>query len=248
MKRRQWRRSREQHRGASADVAGSTGAGRRERARRSTSTACRSAGGLAAVPRAHRRLRARPARLRQLRQARPLRLLDRRLRRASSRRSRPARTRALSLVVHDWGASGSRSPRRCRSGSSGSSLIERRAVRCRATAGTASRACGGRRCVGELSMGYSFKAGMRRLARVARRARPAPRRWSTRSGSHWDHGTQRAILKLYRSARPPARAGGRAARRRKGAGARPVGRGRPYLPPSFAQVWRTGSAGRPRST
>src|SRR3954465_7748430 len=92
--------------------------------------------------------------------------------------------------------------------------------------------------LGELSMGYSFKAGMRRFSRewLAAPGR-APQEMVDEVWRHWDHGTQRAILKLYRSA-PPARLA--AAGERLGEVKAPAlvawGEDDPYLPPSFAHA------------
>jgi pimeloyl-ACP methyl ester carboxylesterase len=92
--------------------------------------------------------------------------------------------------------------------------------------------------LGELSMGYSFKAGMRRFSREWLAAPgPAPPEMVDEVWRHWDHGTQRAILKLYRSA-PPARLA--AAGDGLGAVKAPAlvvwGEDDPYLPPSFAHA------------
>lgn len=56
---------------------------------------------------------------------------------------------------------------------------------------------------GELFMGFSFKWNMRLASREWLTAEgPAPDAMVDEVWSHWDHGTQRAILKLYRSASP----------------------------------------------
>jgi pimeloyl-ACP methyl ester carboxylesterase len=92
--------------------------------------------------------------------------------------------------------------------------------------------------LGELSMGYSFKAGMRRFSREWLAAPgPAPDEMVDEVWRHWEHGTQRAILKLYRSAPPATLA---AAGARLGDIDAPAlvlwGEDDPYLPPSFAQA------------
>lgn len=92
--------------------------------------------------------------------------------------------------------------------------------------------------LGELLMGYSFKWGMRRASREWLAAEgPAPEDMIDEVWRHWDHGTQRAILKLYRSA-PPATLEGAGAR--LGEVRAPAliawGADDPYLPPSFAQA------------
>ena len=66
--------------------------------------------------------------------------------------------------------------------------------------------------VGELTMGFSTRWGFKRLSGQALvREGPAPDFLIDRVWEHFDHGTQRAILKLYRSGDPAelARAGGR---------------------------------------
>jgi pimeloyl-ACP methyl ester carboxylesterase len=57
--------------------------------------------------------------------------------------------------------------------------------------------------IGELAMGFTFKAAMRVQLNRSNRD-PLPSEFVDEAWSHFDHGTQRAILKLYRSA-PPAR-------------------------------------------
>jgi pimeloyl-ACP methyl ester carboxylesterase len=91
---------------------------------------------------------------------------------------------------------------------------------------------------GELLMGYSFKGGMKRASREWLAAPgPAPQEMIDEVWSHFDHGTQRAILKLYRSASPAVLA---AAGDRLGEVKAPAliawGAGDPYLPSSFAQA------------
>jgi pimeloyl-ACP methyl ester carboxylesterase len=53
--------------------------------------------------------------------------------------------------------------------------------------------------VGEMAMGLTFRATMRRVMRPAF-AGPVPDPWLRGSWRHFDQGTQRAILRLYRSA------------------------------------------------
>jgi pimeloyl-ACP methyl ester carboxylesterase len=92
-----------------------------------------------------------------------------------------------------------------------------------------------RRIVGELAMGFTFKASARALLNRANRE-PMPAEFVDRVWEHQDHGTQRAILKLYRSGDPEtfAAAGARLGELRCPAfvayGARD-----PYIPPEFAQ-------------
>jgi pimeloyl-ACP methyl ester carboxylesterase len=92
--------------------------------------------------------------------------------------------------------------------------------------------------LGELFMGYSYKGGIRRASREWLAAPgPAPPEMVDDVWSHWDHGTQRAILKLYRSAPPAVLA---AAGERLGDVKAPAlvawGEDDPYLPPSFAHA------------
>jgi pimeloyl-ACP methyl ester carboxylesterase len=53
--------------------------------------------------------------------------------------------------------------------------------------------------LGELAMGFTFKALARKLTDRGNR-RPVPAEFVDSTWEHFDHGTQRAILKLYRSA------------------------------------------------
>ena len=57
--------------------------------------------------------------------------------------------------------------------------------------------------VGELTMGFATKFAMRRSLNLANRE-PMPDEFVDAVWEHFDHGTQRAILKLYRSAPPEA--------------------------------------------
>src|SRR3954468_8468392 len=87
-------------------------------------------------------------------------------------------------------------------------------------------------------MGYTWKGGMRRASREWLAAEgSAPAEMVDEVWRHWDHGTQRAILKLYRSAPPQALA---AAGDRLGDVKAPAlvlfGADDPYLPPTFAQA------------
>jgi pimeloyl-ACP methyl ester carboxylesterase len=56
--------------------------------------------------------------------------------------------------------------------------------------------------IGELTMGLTFKWTLPRLLRGSTAAGEAPQEFVDRIWEHFDHGTQRAILKLYRSAPP----------------------------------------------
>ena len=56
---------------------------------------------------------------------------------------------------------------------------------------------------GELAMGFTFKPGLRLISREATaKPGPMPREFIDMIWEHWDQGTMRAILKLYRSAPP----------------------------------------------
>ena len=55
--------------------------------------------------------------------------------------------------------------------------------------------------VGELAMGFTFKATAKLLAREAN-VKPLPDEFIGQVWQHFDHGTQRAILKLYRASPP----------------------------------------------
>lgn len=144
----------------------------------------------------------------------------------------------LSLVVHDWGAVGLALPDR---------VLERlerlvvinsvpllpgyrwhRIARLWRTP-----------LVGELAMGFTTKWGLKQISREAFAAGgPAPAAFVERTWQHFDHGTQRAILKLYRSAPPDHLA---AAGRRLGSIRCPAlvawGAEDPYLPASFAAAY-----------
>lgn len=82
--------------------------------------------------------------------------------------------------------------------------------------------------VGELTMGFTTRMGMARSTRLPRDAVAAIMR-------HFDHGTQRAILKLYRSAPPDVlEAAGRDLGRIDAPALIVWGERDPYLPTSFA--------------
>lgn len=58
--------------------------------------------------------------------------------------------------------------------------------------------------VGELTMGFTTRRGFKQLSREALVAEgPAPDELIDRVWDHFDHGTQRAILKLFRAERAP---------------------------------------------
>lgn len=151
----------------------------------------------------------------------------------------------FSLVVHDWGAVGLALP---------PPLLER--LR-RVVIVNAVPLLPGYRwhrfarlwrtpVVGEMTMGFTTRWGMERALRGAAGRRPATTLTDS-AWKHFDHGTQRAILKLYRSAPPDglARAGARLADVRCPAlvvwGARD-----PYFDASFARAYAGALGGRAR--
>jgi pimeloyl-ACP methyl ester carboxylesterase len=92
--------------------------------------------------------------------------------------------------------------------------------------------------VGEMTMGFTFKRSLKQGSREWLAAEgPAPDAMIDEVWRHFDHGTQRAILKLYRSAPPSALA---AAGERLGEVTAPAlvlwGSDDPYLPHEFAHV------------
>jgi pimeloyl-ACP methyl ester carboxylesterase len=90
--------------------------------------------------------------------------------------------------------------------------------------------------IGELLMGLTFKFNLRRSLRRAVPGGDVPPEFVDSIWSHFDHGTQRAILKLYRSAPPDVMA---AAGERLGDIKAPTlvawGEDDPYIPNEFAQ-------------
>ncbi|MFL5909782.1 MAG: alpha/beta fold hydrolase [Gaiellaceae bacterium] len=140
-----------------------------------------------------------------------------------------------SLVVHDWGAVGlalaQRAPAR----------VERLAIM-----DTVPLLSGYRwhrvariwrtPVAGELLMGFTTKFGMKRGMRRFVSKRAAADELAERIWANFDHGTQRAILRLYRSADPPslAKAGERLAE--IDAPALVLwGERDPFIPPEFAR-------------
>jgi pimeloyl-ACP methyl ester carboxylesterase len=89
--------------------------------------------------------------------------------------------------------------------------------------------------IGELAMGFTIKSGARILLNRSNRE-PLPASFVDEAWKHFDHGTQRAILKLYRSGSPDvlAAAGARLGDLRCPALVLWGGRD-PYLPAGFAQ-------------
>jgi len=89
--------------------------------------------------------------------------------------------------------------------------------------------------LGELAMGFTFKAALRNVVGRSQR-KPIPASFVDSTWDHFDHGTQRAILKLYRSSPPAALAAA-------GAGLDAVrcpalvayGAADPFIAPEFAQ-------------
>ncbi len=93
--------------------------------------------------------------------------------------------------------------------------------------------------VGELTMGFTTKWGMKRGIREAFVAdRETSDALVEQIWTHFDHGTQRAILKLYRSAPPEELArGGSRLRALRCPSLVVWGTRDPYLPTSFAQAY-----------
>jgi pimeloyl-ACP methyl ester carboxylesterase len=97
--------------------------------------------------------------------------------------------------------------------------------------------------IGELAMGFTFKSVGARLANRGN-PKPLPRSYWEQVWEHFDHGTQRAILKLYRSAPPDVLA-------RAGANLGAIdcpsmvvwGASDPYLPTSFAHAYANALGG-----
>lgn len=92
--------------------------------------------------------------------------------------------------------------------------------------------------LGELAMGATTRRVLRRATRDANATGPLPEEWLDAVLAHFDHGTQRAILRLYRSADGDALA---RAGLELGAIAAPAlvvwGARDPYIPASFARAY-----------
>lgn len=96
-----------------------------------------------------------------------------------------------------------------------------------------------RRVVGELTMGFTTRFALRRVLREAFVTRgPGVDALADRAWSHFDHGTQRAALRLYRSAPPEVL---EAAGRRLGEITAPAlvlwGEEDPYIAADFAHAY-----------
>ncbi len=143
-----------------------------------------------------------------------------------------ARSSACSMVVHDWGAVGlafaQRHPERDRA----ARRDQRGAVAARlslAPHGAHLAHAGARRAVDGRDEPAAAAARLR--ARPTRRRGRCRRRGCDTVLDHFDQGTQRAILRLYRSSPPEVlAAAGDAPRRARRAGARGVGRAGPLHP------------------
>lgn len=90
--------------------------------------------------------------------------------------------------------------------------------------------------VGELAMGFTFRRNLRRGLRGTMPAENPPEEFVDSIWSHFDHGTQRAILKLYRSAPPDVlAAAGEKLNTVKAPALVVWGDPDPYLPTEFAE-------------
>lgn len=89
--------------------------------------------------------------------------------------------------------------------------------------------------LGELAMGFTFKAALRNVLNRGNRD-PVPASFVDATWEHFDHGTQRAILKLYRSSPPDVLAAAGADLGAVRCPALVVHGGRdPFIPTHFAQ-------------
>lgn len=106
----------------------------------------------------------------------------------------------LSLVVHDWGAVGlafaMAAPERVERLVIAAAVPFLPGYRWHVVARQWRRPV-----IGELAMGFTLKSTMRTGLNRSNRD-PVPREFADSAWEHFDHGTQRAILKLYRSAPP----------------------------------------------
>ena len=91
--------------------------------------------------------------------------------------------------------------------------------------------------LGELAMGFTFKTVVRVLTNRGNHD-PVPASFIDATWEHFDHGTQRAILKLYRSAPPEALAAAGAELAKVQSPALVVhGADDPFISPRFAQAY-----------
>jgi pimeloyl-ACP methyl ester carboxylesterase len=140
----------------------------------------------------------------------------------------------FTLVVHDWGAVGlalaQAAPERVERLVVASAVPLLAGYRWHVVARQWRRPL-----IGELAMGFTFKATLRAALNRSNRE-PLPREFVDRVWEHFDHGTQRAILKLYRSAPPDVLAAAGAGLGAITAPALVAYGGRdPYLPAGLAQ-------------
>jgi pimeloyl-ACP methyl ester carboxylesterase len=100
--------------------------------------------------------------------------------------------------------------------------------------------------IGEMLMGFTFKWNLSRSIRAQTAGEP-PQEWLDSIWQHFDHGTQRAILKLYRSAPPDlmARLGDRLDQITAPA-LIAWGDGDSYIPPKFADMYGEALGGETR--
>jgi pimeloyl-ACP methyl ester carboxylesterase len=140
----------------------------------------------------------------------------------------------LSLVVHDWGGVGltlaQAAPERIERLAIVSAVPFLSGYRWHVLARQWRRPV-----IGELAMGFTFKAVSRALLNRSNRE-PMPAAFVESTWEHFDHGTQRAILKLYRSASSATlEAAGRDLGRITAPALVVYGGRDPYLPAELAQ-------------
>ncbi len=141
----------------------------------------------------------------------------------------------MSLVVHDWGAVGlafaQRRPERIER-----LVLSTRCRSCPATAGTESRASGARQCWASWRWARPTAVRCGSLSRESNATPgPLPEAWLDTVLDHFDQGTQRAILRLYRSSPPEVLAAAGGALGRLDMPALVVwGMRDPYIPARFA--------------
>jgi pimeloyl-ACP methyl ester carboxylesterase len=102
--------------------------------------------------------------------------------------------------------------------------------------------------IGEMAMGFTFKRSLQRALRGTTAAGDTPpQEWIDGWWQHFDHGTQRAILKLYRSAPPDVlAASGERLDELTGPALVAWGQGDPYIGDEFARAYADALGGSTR--